>query len=440
MRKKISTNENNIGSVAELDDGEQLVIESSKTVRRERSPKPDPAPDPIDGDIITVEPEDDDDPDESPEYSDQSLAAMIYGDGDEPLENQFCTIAIRRNPDSITDRFVVPCSAVTTYPPMRNVEITADRMDIEEHFRVNNAGFGGHFFFQLHFNSRLRGSWKTTLSDDPAAVAAAKTQKFAASQPVIPPAAEPVNPIDAFLDNIEKQNRMRDLLFGSEQKRMEAEIADLRRENERTKDLPSEPKSEQLLILEKALAAPGGDLQDRLLEYAFPSSEGNRHWIADTVDVVLKNKDTIIGMLGPLLGLGAAPATAPEMNVADLMRMPAPGRALTDPPPQPAPSIFRRHKSKPETEEPDVEIAIPDFPIGVAENGVPIMEMEDFHPGEQEMTRMMEFVEAKYPSIDDDDYDFEIAAAIDAEIVDVTEAEIADAVDAETVEIVKETK
>lgn len=354
QRKKISTGQNN-AAIVELDDDEELVEEvtTTKRIGRERRPKPAE-----EKEVVTVEPEPADDEAEEfnePEFSDTSLAALIYGDGDEPIENQFCNVAVRRNPDSMNDRFLTPCGSTMNLPVLRNIELSAERMDIEE--RVRHEFGGGHYFFQLHFDNRLRSSWKSTLSDLPEAVARDKQLKAAASQlsaPLTPPpAGETVNSIDAFLDNIEKQRRMRDLLFGEDKLRYETRIAALEAEAAKPQP-PAVPQSETLTILEKALTANSPELADRLLDYAFPTKDDSpRHWVADLIDVGLKNKDALLGIVGPLLGVAAQPA--PQPSIADLMRASPPAGLPSVPiePPSQT-SGFRRRPIEPEP--PSIEL------------------------------------------------------------------------------------
>lgn len=122
QRKKVSTGTNNAAAVLELDDDEQLIetVTTTKAIGRQRRPKPvEIEPEPIIGEI--EDDDDDQDADDRPSYSDTSLAALLYGDGDEPLESQFCTVMIRRNPDSMNDKFLNPCGALTSLPPLQDV-------------------------------------------------------------------------------------------------------------------------------------------------------------------------------------------------------------------------------------------------------------------------------------------------------------------------------
>lgn len=324
-----------------LDDDEQLVEEvtTTKKIGRERRTPPS-------DDFITVEPEPPDDTDDepaSPQFGETSIAAVLFRDDDEPnYDDQFCTIAVRRNPDSMNDRFATPCTALTNLPPLRNVEITADKMDIED--RVRSQYGGGHYFFQIHFNNRLAASWKSTLSDLPTNQ---RTAEPAADRSVSEPAtpAVAVDPFDTFLSNLEKQKRLRDLLFGDEQTRLTAEIERLKAEIAKTPAAAAEPKSEKLAMLEMALGLNKPELSDRVLNSIFPAEEeGSRHWLADTLSVVFENKDAIVGVLAGLLGGGTPPANT--TNVMDMMRqqppsvLPAMPAAAEKPP-----DVFPRRKA-----------------------------------------------------------------------------------------------
>lgn len=75
---------------------------------------------------------------------------------------------------------------------MRNIELTAERSDIEEQVRALHGG--GHYFFQIQINGRLGKSWKVTLADTPEQAAASKTPQPAVIQPPVPVE----NPLDSF--------------------------------------------------------------------------------------------------------------------------------------------------------------------------------------------------------------------------------------------------
>jgi hypothetical protein len=346
-RKKISTRENDIGNVADLDDNEELVIENTKRVRRERKPPPEPVSDDT-HDVIDAELIDDDDGDEgddAPAYSQTSLAAMIYGETDEDYSSEFCTVSVRRNPDAMSDRFLNPCSSLTNLPPIRNIELTAEKMDIEE--RVREQYGGGHYFFQVHYEGRLRKSWQATLSDSPEAVERDKQIKAAAA--TLPPPAAPVekpDPMSALINNLSQMSQLKQLLFGDEQQRYERELAELRAQIAAKSNEPAQPISEQVQLFQMAMNAPA-PLQERILDRIAPPDEnGNRHWAADLVSVALEHKDTLAAVLGGLLG--AAQPHPQQASIEDMMRMSPPPQAVMPPPPQ---SGFRRR-----TENADGEI------------------------------------------------------------------------------------
>lgn len=349
QRKKVSTGTNNAAAVLELDDDEQLIetVTTTKAIGRQRRPKPaEIEPEPIIGEIEDDD-DDDQDTDDRPSYSDTSLAALLYGDGDEPLESQFCTVMIRRNPDSMNDRFLNPCGSLSNLAPMRNIELTAERMDIEE--RVRSEYGGGHYFFQLHFDNRLRSSWKATLADDPAAIRTAKAD--AAPQPIASTAAAAAaplaDPMDSFIASLKQTAELKSLLFGDTESRMQAEIDRLRAEAETARNAtPPEPLSEEILLWKMAKEMPESEAKNRLLDKLVPVDEaGNRHWIADVAAVVMENKDTILGLVGSLFG-GAAQPAASQPNVMDMLRQPAPAAlpqhrsafSRTKPPADPAPA------------------------------------------------------------------------------------------------------
>lgn len=340
-RKKITSDADAINAIPELGDNEQIVIEDTKRIRREKAPaKPEPPPEPES--YIDVEPlGDDDDDDAPPQFSETSLAALIYDGDDDNFTNQFCTVAVRRKPDKMRDSFLTPCSSVLNYPALANIEITTDRSDIEEIVRQQYGG--GHYFFQIRFNNRLARSWESSLADLPEAIAAAKAEKTApipttAPQPA--PAEPSKDPMDAMLDNLTKMKLLRDALFGDERARMERQIDELKREIEaRPEPAPATPLPENLQILEKALATNNPTLQEKLLDYAFPQ-DGGGHWIPETLKMFFEHKDEIGAILGGLLG-GIAPKPQPQ-GIDALLRA-APPTPMPNQPPI-APSKFQRKK------------------------------------------------------------------------------------------------
>jgi len=342
-RKKISTDAEMIEAIPDLEDNEQIVIEDTKRIRKEilqteRPKEPEP-------ETVIVEPVEDEDLD-PPRYSETSLAALIFNEDPEQIENQFCSVHVRRNPDSMTDRFLNPCGAVLTLPPLRNIELSAEKSDIEETIRKLHGG--GHYFLQLHFNNRLATSWKVSLGDSPEAIAAAKAEKFSTENPQAPPApVQPINPFDSFLESLEKQKRMKELLFGEEMKELETLRA-------KAAEAPTAaPQSETLAILEKAMQSSNTTLQDRLLEMAFPSKdEGSSHWIVDLVKTAFEHKEELAGLAQMVLGvlvpkpqpqgiealLRSQPPTAkpPAAEIAEPSRSNFRRKAPTEPPKEPA--------------------------------------------------------------------------------------------------------
>ncbi|MDI1241217.1 MAG: hypothetical protein PSX80_04775 [bacterium] len=350
MRKKTPTNTNAATAAVNLDDDEQLVEEVTTTKRIGREKRK-----PASEEVITIEPDDDDDVDDAaPEFAENSLAAVLFGDSSESYDNQFCTIQIRRNPDSMNDRFLTPCGAVTNLPPLRNIELTAEKMDIEE--RVRSEYGGGHYYFQIYYNGALGRSWKSTLADDPAAVARAKAEKDAERSPTQPPLAAqavPADPMDSMLNSIVKMKALKDALFGDEEKRLQREIDELKAKAESVPVTNPQPQSEQLYILEKALGTQSPALQEKLLDYAFPADSGG-HWIPETVKTIFEHKEEIGGILAGLLG-GLAPKPQSAASFADMMRgQPTQNAALspqTDPAVLPTSSFRRRptHTGSPAT-------------------------------------------------------------------------------------------
>lgn len=328
-RKKVSANENDLTGVAELDDDEQLVVSNTttKTIRRERRPMPaeqtDPTPPPEDDfddddDILTGEIE-------MPQYSATSLAAMLYGGQAETVENQYCTVNVRRNPDSMNDRFATPCGSNTHLPRLANIDLMADRADIED--RVRSDYGGGHYFFQIHYNGRLGPSWQATLADLPEHLRRANAAAAAAApaaEPIQQPAA-PANPFDAMFEALSRQKQMKDLLFGDTERELKAEIDRLKADAAARSNVPPEPPNERLMILEKALGVNNPTIQQRLLDSAFPADEAG-HWIPETIKAIFEHKEELAGLAGMLLGgLLPKPPAAPGGSLTALMQQPPPG-------------------------------------------------------------------------------------------------------------------
>lgn len=344
-RKNISTGVDNAAAVVDLDDDDEIVktvLTETRVGRRKRLAEPPALAGGTDAEI-----EQDDDnaidaellDDDEPEYSENSLAALIYDeDSENRVDNKFCSVAVRRNPDSMNDKFRNPCGAVTNYPPLRNIELTADRMDIEDKVRAENGG--GHYFFQIHLNGRLGPSWKATLSDDPRTLAATSNHA-AATQPAaaIPPPSPVVDPLDALIENLDKFAKLKTVFGGGEKTekeiRMEYEIAELRREIEAAKNAPAERKSERLTLFEAALnAGAGNPLQSKILDNLFPSEEKEpRHWIADTLDVALQHKEEILAIAGPLFMSLLGGGQPQQMPPPGMIPQQIPPPAFPAPPP-----------------------------------------------------------------------------------------------------------
>lgn len=324
-RRKTSPEPEPIEGIPELDADEQLVRETTtkQTIRKERV-KADPEPATLPPPARDAEPDDDDDffidaepDDDRPQFSESSLAALQFNDAEE-IENEYCNILIRRNPDSLRDKFATPNSALLNLPTMRNVPLASERYEIEE--AVRDEYGGGHYFFQIQYRGNLGKSWSASLSDKPGA-GQAKTEP-ATPTPIAEPAAPAANPFDQFFDNLRKQKELKELLFGDELRELErlrAEAAD--RQNNSTVR-----QSETLSILEMALRADNPTLSEKLLKLVAPEPEdtGGSHWIVDLVKTGFEHKEELAGVLQMVLG-GLAPASPPaNQNIEALLRAPVP--------------------------------------------------------------------------------------------------------------------
>lgn len=364
-RKKISTDAEIIDAIPDLGDNEQIVIEDTKRIRKERSKPPEPVFEPVSEPEIEVI-EDEIESEDDGRFSETSIAAGIFRGDDEFARDQFCTVHIRRNPDSMNDHFVNPNSAVLNLPPLRNIDINTERADIED--IVRNMHGGGHYFFQIHYGNKFRYSWKASLGDTPEQRRAAAAPKEPQFQPAAPPLApaEPVNPFDQFFDALEKQKRVKDLLFGDEKQKLEAEIERLRTEIASKSEPAPAPQSETLAILERAIAANNPTLQEKLFDIAFPpKDESSSHWIVELAKTFFDHKDELAGVAQMLLGGFVAPRQ--PANLEALMRQQPPGGA----PPQPASSTFRRRAVPVPTTEPTGDIDVIDAEDATSDTGSP---------------------------------------------------------------------
>ncbi len=351
-RKTTPPPEDAIQGIPELDDDEQFVKETTtkQTVRKERVPTQAAKPEP---EIIDVDDDPDDDQDDEPHFSETSLAALQFGH-DEDMAAEYCNVLVRRNPDSMTDKFVTPNSSLLNMPPLRNVSLGEDRSDIEE--RVREHFGGGHYFFQIQYRGQIGKSWKASLSDLPASQRQATTAADPYAKPDAPqpmPESPPpaVNPFDQFFETLKKQKEMKDLLFGDEMK----ELDRLRREAaERASQPPGYRQSETLQILEQALKADNPALSEKLLKMAFPeeSESGGGHWIADILRLGFEHKEDLAGIVQMVFG-GLAPQPQAGGIEAMLRQQPPAALASGTPAAEPEPprsNFQRKFIQKPETE------------------------------------------------------------------------------------------
>lgn len=369
MRKNISVAPSDLDAADKLAEDEEIVISDVRTIHKgRRKPDPEPAEPEPDTDLNFIDIDDDGDPVGDDAFPPESV-------GDHILNGQTnatafdgsvqCNIVVIRKPDGLGDRFVKPCDGRMKEPPIRNIDLSTSKGDIEE--IVRKYYWGGHYYLQPQTGTMFHKGWDCSLTDPDAArrsLVADPVDTVVPAAALPPSVAQPVvNPIDAFLDSIEKQQRMKTLIFGEQEERYKEDIAELRHELEQARREPSEPKSEKLSMLETALAAPNTDMQTRLLNHLFPVEEtGSRHWIADLADVALQNKDVIMSLVGSLLG-GVTPAPQPQPTNAfeDMMRQPPPGELPNIPatPSVPTSGIFG-----PRPDKPPVEIDVDGFLAG----------------------------------------------------------------------------
>jgi len=329
-RKKISDESFEADAAANLRDDEEIVLSDVRTIRKNKRKPPEP---------ITVELDDGDLEDaeivnDNP-YPIGTVGHRAFGEDGDANAITECNILVVRKPDGAGDNFLKPCKSRMSEPPIRNVELTATESEIEEIVRANCGG--GHYYLQTQFGNRHGRGWTVSLSDPPDAIAKAKAEQTASATPAAATAAEPPrDPLDSMLDNLTKMKLLRDALFGDERDRLERQIEELKREIEnRPTPEPAAPLPENLQILEKALATSNPNLQEKLLEYAFPSDSGS-HWIPETLKTIFEHKDEIGGILAGLLGTARPPQPS---NIDSILRG-TPPSAL--PPPAVTQSQFHR--------------------------------------------------------------------------------------------------
>ena len=348
-----------------LDDDEEFVekTETTKTVGRKRR-TPASEPEPIDAEPVFAV--DDDDEDEQLMYSETSLAAAIYDDSSGIIQDKLCSIMVRRNPDSLQDKFVVPCSSLTNLQRLAGVSVTAEKAEIEE--RVMREYGGGRYFFQVQMDGRLGHSWTATLADLPGwkpPTAETQHEPTTAAAP-----AAVVNPMDSFLASLRQTAELKGLLFGDTEKELRDEIARLRAENEAARNAtPAEPMSEELLLWKMAKEMPESEAKTRLLDKLMPTdADGNTPWYVDAAKLALENKDAIAGVIGSLFGGLTQPRAAQPASVTDMLRQPAPSL------PTSRPSVFKKADPAP------VE---PPPPADTTPTAEPVTEAADLSKGDE---------------------------------------------------------
>lgn len=313
--------------IVELESDEELVVERTDTqrIRREKRPEPIETPPPV-----TAPPDEDielDYIDVEPEFNDTSVGRLLFGQDGEVARADICTVVIRRSPDSINDSFATPCTSQTHVGKLSGISLATDRSDIEE--RVQRDFGGGHYYFQIQFEGQLRRGWTATIADLPAHMR--PVPQAAAPSPDAPAAVSAADPFDNFLTTLQRQQQLRQLLFGDTEQRYAAQIAELQQQLASVK---SEPRSERLQMLEAALATPNEAFQERLLNILAPPDEsGSRGTLAELFDIAMTHSDKIMPLIAGFFG---GPARPPQPSIKDLLRSDAPAV-----PPAP-PSTFTR--------------------------------------------------------------------------------------------------
>lgn len=333
-------------NLPDLNDGEKIIISDVRTIQKQNVPG---ANGQNASKIIDLQPEteaDEGDGDESEQaaFPDDSIAARIFNDND-TIENEFCSVAVRREPDSMGDNFLKPSASRQNLPVLKNIDIFASEEDTYE--KVRSLYGGGHYFFQIYYNGRLAKSWKECLGDSPEAIAKAKAEAEAKNQPQQLQGVQPsqpaqqqtvINPFDQLIDGLKKQKDLKELLFGDEMRELD-KLRDSKRQTP-----TGETQSELGMILQHA----DNPNFDKLLERFLPGEKTSIvRDIVDGAKEILPLGSEIGSFVGSLwTGIsGAAGETTTETDIEQMMRQPPPGQQTQNAPAPPPPrSNFQRRK------------------------------------------------------------------------------------------------
>jgi hypothetical protein len=340
-RKKDSEDGSDIAAAVNLRDDEEIIIADTRTIgKQKRGAKKAAEPEVEiidDADLEAVE---------SYEFPEGTIGAILNRSEDEQYRDQQATIMVVRKPDSAGEKFLNPCTARLNMQPIRNVDLSRPIDEIEDLLRMTYGG--GHYYCQIRIGNQIQTGFEVDIADPPQAQSKPELASLSLGTKETP--AAPVNPLDSFFDQIDKMQRLKTALFGDREKELERQIEELKQEiRDARNGQISQPQSESLLILEKALSTNNPTIQDKLLEAAFPSDSGG-HWLSDVIKLVIENPEKVSGVLQAIVG-GVAPQQLPAGGVHALLQKPAPVGGVA---PQTRQSNFRRSPAgppKPESAE-----------------------------------------------------------------------------------------
>jgi hypothetical protein len=346
-RKKVSSVENedeNLPNMTDLEDGEKIIISDTRTIQKQHLPvQRGETP------IIDADPDDEYflDDEEQPKFSSTSIAALIHNDS-ENLENEFCSIHVRREPDKFGDKFLNPQSSRLKLQTFSGVPLSQEREEIEEKVRAIHGG--GHYFFQIHYKGQFVTSWNESLADTPEAIAKAKAEFEKQNQPASTTSPEPAsspgqtNPFEQFFSMLKQEKEMKELLFGAELK----ELEELRKKNSQPAT-EQQPQSEKLQILQY-VEKMNPQIQDKVLGFIFDEDTGGG--LFDTVKWIFSNGDQVKSFVSMMFG-GMMPTAQMQPNdIATMLKRQPPNAENVNQNPQPQPkreaqpghSTFKRKK------------------------------------------------------------------------------------------------
>lgn len=343
MRKNISNDPNVTTDLGENDEIVKDVHTRTILSRKKRQAEPEveivPATSAV-GDIETVDEDefiiDADESDDEPEFTPGSIGELLTR-AEDTLQNSQCNIRVLRKADSPGERFRNPCVSRRSEPPLRNIELTQSRAEIEDIVQAQYGG--GHYYLQIQLGNRMLNGWNADLGDvrdDFAASVSAATTQPAAVVPPTPP-VNAVNPLQQRIDELKLEKEYDELKFGDERRRLiklEEQLAEIISQ----RSAGREPQQSDLALAVSLLRdTKDPHIVDFVKDVINPSekedSGGSSFW--DFAKYAWDNSEKIMPIVGPLVTslLSGQQMQQQPLNVAQMMQQ------QHVPPPVPPPTI-----------------------------------------------------------------------------------------------------